>query len=744
MLYALFLGLAATVTQVVLLREFFVIFYGNEIAFGLFLAVWLIFTGTGSLIAGRFFRKAAGAFPALPVYNFIALSLFLPLSLFLIRDIRPLFALLPGEILSPQLMILSALTGLLLICLTLGALFSVLSGHLLVMTRQDAMGATSRVYLWESAGAGIGGLMLALFLIEHFSPSQILGGLAFLSSLAAFVLSRSRWHRTAAGALSVLMAVALIGYAGRFEKVTLKRMWRGFHIKRIVNSPYGNLALMHTQYADIFFENGLKVFAKPDVAQAEEAVHFALLQHPSPKRVLLMGGAFGDAILQALKHPSIRHLDVVELDPAVPSLFAQQYPKEWQEIRQNPRIHYHTADARFFLLKQRQPYDVIILNLPGPYTTQLNRFYSREFYALVRNRLRQGGVFSFQLPGYANYLNPEQAAFFRTVYATLSTAFPSLTAFPGETVHFFASNQTRLLTDSADTLVARLRRRKITTQYVREYYLPFRLMPDRMRELKEKIAPASTTAINLDFVPKAYFFDFVLWNQQFGFNFGKFLKAAQALPFGILLLFWLGIVTLIAYFLRRKRHLAGLALLQISATGATMIGLEILLLIAFQVIYGTVYFQLAILIAMFMLGMGYGSAMAHGAPRRKPQKIPQRLALINVTLLVSAAAFVLLAPQISRKASLFWRTVLADMLFPVIAAFYGFLGGFQFTLASGLYFENDAKNIGKIYGFDLFGSSGGALLVSAFLLPLYGFTATAAFLLAPLGILGIFLTAKKN
>ena len=72
------------------------------------------------------------------------------------------------------------------------------------------------------------------------------------------------------------------------------------------NSIYGSLAVVGTDASRSLFENGLIVMTVPDPAAAEEAVHFALLEHPEPHRLLLIGGGMNGSIAEALAHPQPR------------------------------------------------------------------------------------------------------------------------------------------------------------------------------------------------------------------------------------------------------------------------------------------------------------------------------------------------------------------------------------------------------------------------------------------------------
>jgi len=78
----------------------------------------------------------------------------------------------------------------------------------------------------------------------------------------------------------------------------------------------------------------------------------------------------------------------------------------------------------------------------------------------------------------------------------------------------------------------------------------------------------------------------------------------------------------------------------------------------------------------------------------------------------------------------------SHLLFPVLAAFAGGLGGYQFPIAGHLYFRSSDSNTpaasdashsnpGSLYAFDLAGACLGAILLSAYLIPVFGFAKTA-------------------
>ena len=140
-------------------------------------------------------------------------------------------------------------------------------------------------------------------------------------------------------------------------------------------------------------------------------------------------------------------------------------------------------DGRLFLKTSKTKFDVIIINLPDPFTAQLNRFYTQEFFREAAEKLNPGGVLSFQVTGAENYISQELADLLRCLKRRCARFSRKWSPFPGETVHFLASNQAGTLTLDPSRLMTRLHERRIHTQYFREYYIPFRMSPDRMLDL---------------------------------------------------------------------------------------------------------------------------------------------------------------------------------------------------------------------------------------------------------------------
>jgi spermidine synthase len=395
-------------------------------------------------------------------------------------------------------------------------------------------------------------------------------------------------------------------------------------------------------------------------------------------------------------------------------------------------VHTHYADGRRYLKTAGDTFDVIVLNVPDPQTAQLNRYYTAEFFRSARDHLAPGGLLALELRSSEETISPDLAEFLRCIQRTLNEVFPYTVAIPGETIHFFAAMQPGVLTDNPQILISRLRERKLQTQYVREYFIPFRMMPDRMMQVREQLQPVASTPVNRDFEPIAYYFDIVLWSAQFKTGYSNWFRMAARIRFadvmvatviGLLL-----VAAMLALMRNRDRRARSAAAYCVAATGFTLITLQILLLLAFQFIYGYVYHQLTILIAMNMAGIAVGSWL--GIRRVSlSDRLPFRAMAANQILLaLSAPALIFIVSLLARISGMAETWLAAQCIFPALAALSGILGGYQFPVASQIYLHDSSgtDKLGTLYAVDLLGGCVGALLVSTYLIPVFGFWRTAA------------------
>ncbi|UCH85460.1 MAG: fused MFS/spermidine synthase, partial [Candidatus Latescibacterota bacterium] len=591
---ALFLiGFSSVIAQIVLMRELIVVYNGNEISMGIVLSGWLLWTALGSGLFGKIAHRLSSPRKAVAVLEMV-LAVAFPAAIVAVRASRSVFDVTPGEILGPGPMFVTTVTALGVLCLTSGALFAA-GSRLRAAERSESEGAaTGSVYLLEAVGSGVGGIVAGLLLIRVMSSSEIALIVSIFNLFAAWSLTGTT-QPSRAGLIGGLVAASILWMFGShaLENVSNRILWRGFDVVDIRNSVYGNLVVTAAGESRSVYDNGKVLFTIPNQEAAEEAVHYALLQHEYPRNLLLVGGGINGGLTEALRHKAIQHIDYVELDPMLLDIGEELVADQWSVLEASPRVDIHNIDGRLFLKRTKRTYDVIVFNLPDPQTAQVNRFYSIECFEDAAARLAPGGLLSFKLTGAENYVSDDLARFLRCINNTVRAVFPRVMVLPGATIHFFATVERGATTSDSNVLLHRLRARGIKTQYVNESFLPFRMTPDRMDDLRTRIEPAPGTPVNRDFEPVAYFFNVALWSTQFHQAYKKSLDALAGVDLTMLaagLLMALVLTTApFAWRLKRGRQPGECAGYGVAVMGFTTIGLEVLLLLGFQAIYGYVY-----------------------------------------------------------------------------------------------------------------------------------------------------------
>ena len=732
------IGFSAVIGQIVLMRELIVVFNGNEISLGIMLATWLFWTAAGSSLSSRFAVGGNNARRAVAALECLLGVSLLP-TIWALRASRTFFQTVPGELVGPGPMLLTSLACLSVFCVVSGSLFVVATRMYEQECAVSARVATSSAYLLEAAGSGFGGILASMVLLRFLESFQIATFVAVLNlCMAAVLLLRISRRQLAAVIVAVavfavvLLTVVLLMYAApSLDRSAQARLWRGFHLLGSRDSIYGNLAVIETGNIRSIYDNGMILASAPDENAAEEAVHYALLEHPAPRQLLLIGGGVNGSIAQALRHPTVERIDYDELDPALIDMARQFFPVQSAAVVSDSRVHLHYADGRSYLKMSGDIFDVIILNVPDPQTAQLNRYYTVEFFRSARDHLAPGGLLALQLRSSEDYISPDLAEFLRCIHYTLREVFPYVVAIPGETIHFFAAARPDVLTDNPQMLIARLQERNLKTQYVREYFIPFRMMPDRMVQVREQLQPLPSTPVNRDFEPIAYYFDVVLWSTQFKLGYSRWFRAAAHIPFSglidLVLMISLFVAVLVAFVPTRERRARSAAAYCMGATGFTLMALQIFLLLAFQSVYGYVYQQLAILVAMCMAGIAFGSWLGIRRIRCSDSPPYRSIAITQFLLALSGPALIFVVSLLSKVSGIATTWLAAQFVFPTLAALCGILGGYQFPIATEIYLHDSSgrSSLGTLYAIDLLGGCAGALVLSGYLIPVFGFWKTA-------------------
>lgn len=129
----------------------------------------------------------------------------------------------------------------------------------------------------------------------------------------------------------------------------------------------------------------------------ELLVHPAMLTHPNPRRVLLLGGAAGGALPAIFAHRSVEQVTVLGQQSELIEL-AKEYLQSWHKgAFADPRVNIVEASPREFLSEDPVKYDVIICDTPDlDLQDAEHSIYTKQFFAQLRSRLSAGGILAIQ------------------------------------------------------------------------------------------------------------------------------------------------------------------------------------------------------------------------------------------------------------------------------------------------------------------------------------------------------------
>ena len=125
----------------------------------------------------------------------------------------------------------------------------------------------------------------------------------------------------------------------------------------------------------------------------ESLVHPVMVAHPNPQRVLIIGGGEGATLREVLKHKTVKEAVMVDIDEDVIEMAKKYLPTFHAGAFDDPRTKLVITDGREFIKKVKTLYDVIILDLTDPYSSQIAKeLYSKGFYSYVFKRLKDDGI----------------------------------------------------------------------------------------------------------------------------------------------------------------------------------------------------------------------------------------------------------------------------------------------------------------------------------------------------------------
>jgi spermidine synthase len=706
---AFFMGLEAAIVQVVLIREILTVCRGNELIIGMIFSSWFL----GIVLGARF--NPAGESKRLErrvLASMALLPLCMAVSVYGAHAVQMAVPRLAGTFYTFSAEILLALA-----CTAPAGFFVGFFFPPLVALVAADIGERSGGFIFyiESLGSFIGGMAFSFLLVEVANPLALAAGL-LCAALVIIAFIKNRKLVPVA-----LIPLACVFFSGRIETGIIAGVWERTHAGKLQDyrrTKYQTVAVESSGDTVSVYGDGILLYTLPDGYESRGIFHLVNALRGDRKKVLLMGSGPG-SLLQNLLRTDIERLGYIEPDPGLWDAVAPFREKLYPDI-DDTKLSLYREDPRHFLSRSAERYDMIISMPPAPENIMLNRFYTREFYALCKSRLSERGVIVCSLHGFSNYMSPELRAFIASIYRGFTNEFPVHLKTSGETMFLIGAAGKNLLPRDGDDLVDRYGRRPPSSGSL-EKEITDNFSPAELRmffekthiryfdEVMERIPGG--IAENRDMKPEAYWRNIMLtaFREQ---------SLLYALVHGYLFLPALLLLAAGAALrdIRRKygtRRMAAGAV--ISATGLAGMSTMMIMIILYQNAHGIVYYRISLINALFMLGLTLGSFFASRG-RSSPG-----LAAIVAGIAVSVG-FILASTWIGSDA-VFW---------PLLILFSFLCGALFPSLFSAIGGNGYRESASVLDAMDHFGAIAGSLLTVMFFLPLLGIQGTLAAVLAML------------
>jgi spermidine synthase len=312
-------------------------------------------------------------------------------------------------------------------------MYSPFAIRLLLQSPQRSGMVSGTVYGISTAGSIVGTLGTTFFLIPTMGSRAITLTLGAAGVLAALALAASRLllrrQALAAGALVGALLATLTG--SRADDLVDEKIRTDMLARKD-----GQIAHIETEYNDIYitkrrtelmmsfqlrgwdYTESITNLKDPDDLPLKYTRNMTLgLIYPEePKRVLMIGLGGGSISTYLGRHVPDLPVDTVEIDPGVVTA-----AKNYFGIRETERVRYLEGDGRVFLNRNKQLYDVILVDaFHGGYVPF--HLLTKEFYTLVKQRLTPNGAAAFNVH--------DGTKLYASTLMTLAAVFPSVHLYP--------------------------------------------------------------------------------------------------------------------------------------------------------------------------------------------------------------------------------------------------------------------------------------------------------------------------
>uniref|UniRef100_A0A6I8NFF4 Spermidine synthase n=1 Tax=Ornithorhynchus anatinus TaxID=9258 RepID=A0A6I8NFF4_ORNAN len=148
-------------------------------------------------------------------------------------------------------------------------------------------------------------------------------------------------------------------------------------------------------YGNVLVLDGVIQCTERDEFSYQEMIaNLPLCSHPSPRKVLIIGGGDGGVLREVVKHPTVESVVQCEIDEDVIEV-SKKYLPGMAVGYSSPKLTLHVRDGFEFMQQNQDAFDVIITDSSDP-MGPAESLFKESYYQLMKMALREGGILCCQ------------------------------------------------------------------------------------------------------------------------------------------------------------------------------------------------------------------------------------------------------------------------------------------------------------------------------------------------------------
>ncbi len=676
-------AVVSIIFQLQIIREILFMFGGNEIVYGLVLALWLLAVGLGAWFSS-FLNVSKRVLKALVCLE-LALPPFLIIGARLIKQYWIL-----GVAKEFSFVILTSILILFPFCFLSGLVITKASR----ITSHEKTRRLVDFYFLDISGNLIGAILFFFFLItlNTIRTASLISLISLGIVWLVFYFYFSEKHLGKdlffLGMFGIVLVLCIFSFLVNLDNLLLSNELG--NLVAFKESRLGRIVIAESNYQRNYFYDSVPIGDNATQSEAEMLTHLPLSLVKGADNFLLLKSFFVNE-LEELSHYDSLNVTIVSPDKTlVKEIEKREFSEAEVELKEKG-IKVVPIDPYLFLntlLKEEHiSYDAVVVGNPGIFSYRDNRLFTREFFRKAKDILSPKGVLVVPVKGGENFINEAKAITLSSVYNALKAEFSSVIYLPGETIYLLASSNP-LSYSFFETLDS------MNNSYANSMHLSPLLEERRMEMVNQSFSAAGIENRNLR--PVSFYYSILDWFEQTGSR-----------PIGIVLV----LLGLSAFIICRFKWSEA----PILTSGIISSSVQVILVILLSVSIGYGFLGMVLLTLFFMMGLWIGTLLAKRFFCGLKASLKGFAIVTEIILLFVLVVLAIISINLEFL-NAYWHRFLLALIFGVdiiigagVAVQFSFIG-----------------NVRKVYSprhafsADSIGSFLGAFLFPLFLIPLLG------------------------